>query len=435
MTRVWGNALALCGALVLIAAASAQADTRYAAPGGTGPGVSCPQAAPCSLVDALSDTWVDNGDSVLLAPGDYDRGGAPAFFIENAIDVGPAQPGTWPRILNDGDQALMVVDDATITGIRIEAANIPFSGYSVVSVQDGPLVRLERVVVSSPSAPDAQAVGVHDGGVELVDSAVFVEGANSEGVEFYSQPRDSAIVNSTVIAAGAGSAALAMTSPFPGQPAYSVEVRNTIARGVASGLETSDASAGNGEDATIDFAHSNLGVVDDTPGDDAFVNLGAGMQSQPPLLTNPPAGDFAQLPGSPTIDAGLADPLSGPFDLLGNPRTQGAAVDIGAVEYPSPPAVDAQAPVTTITKGPKRKQKTSKRRAKAKFEFASSEPGSSFACKLDKTGWKPCASPYVTKVKAKFKAKEHVLAVRATDAAGNTEPEPAEYRWKLKRKR
>src|SRR5918994_2634354 len=95
---------------------------------------------------------------------------------------------------------------------------------------------------------------------------------------------------------------------------------------------------------------------------------------------------------------------------------------------------DTESPETTITRQPKEKVKTRKKRATLSFEFISSEPGSSFECSLDGGPYEPCASPEVEKVKAKRKANLHVFGVRATDPAGNADPTPATDDFKLKRK-
>src|SRR6266511_3001289 len=87
---------------------------------------------------------------------------------------------------------------------------------------------------------------------------------------------------------------------------------------------------------------------------------------------------------------------------------------------------DTDPPETTITKGPKKK--TEKR--KAKFEFSSDEPGSTFECKLDKGGFEPCDASE----KFKLKRKRHTLEVRAVDPAGNVDPTPAERKWRIKKK-
>jgi 6-phosphogluconolactonase (cycloisomerase 2 family) len=90
-------------------------------------------------------------------------------------------------------------------------------------------------------------------------------------------------------------------------------------------------------------------------------------------------------------------------------------------------APDTDPPETTIAKGPKRKSK--KRRAK--FEFASDEPGSTFQCRLDKGDFEPCDPAETFKVKR----GRHSIEVRAVDAAGNADPTPAAQGWKVKKKR
>ncbi len=87
---------------------------------------------------------------------------------------------------------------------------------------------------------------------------------------------------------------------------------------------------------------------------------------------------------------------------------------------------DTTPPQTTIKKKPPKK--TAKRTAR--FKVHSSEPGSSFACRLDRKPWKPCRRSQRYR---HLKRGRHVFRVRATDAAGNTDRTPAKYRWKVKR--
>jgi hypothetical protein len=95
---------------------------------------------------------------------------------------------------------------------------------------------------------------------------------------------------------------------------------------------------------------------------------------------------------------------------------------------PDPTPADTTAPETTIDKGPKKKST----KTRAKFSFSSSEPGSTFECKLDKKAFAPCSSP--TKVK-KLKAKKHKFLVRAKDAAGNVDASPAVKKFKVLEKK
>jgi hypothetical protein len=94
-------------------------------------------------------------------------------------------------------------------------------------------------------------------------------------------------------------------------------------------------------------------------------------------------------------------------------------------------APDTTPPQTKIKKHPRKVVKTKHAKAKVKFTFKSSEPGSTFECKLDKKKFKSCKSPK----KLKVKVGKHRFQVRATDAAGNTDPSPATRKFKVVRKR
>jgi len=61
----------------------------------------------------------------------------------------------------------------------------------------------------------------------------------------------------------------------------------------------------------------------------------------------------------------------------------------------------------------------------------SSEPFSSFECKLDKRGFKPCGSPRAYSRKL-LRPGEHAFRVRAHDEPGNTDETPAKAKWKVR---
>jgi hypothetical protein len=84
---------------------------------------------------------------------------------------------------------------------------------------------------------------------------------------------------------------------------------------------------------------------------------------------------------------------------------------------------DTEPPETRITKGPDKK--TGKRKLKVKFE--STEPGSSFQCKLDKRAFKACDSPF----KKRVDEGRHKFSVFAIDAAGNRDATPAKLKFKV----
>ena len=62
------------------------------------------------------------------------------------------------------------------------------------------------------------------------------------------------------------------------------------------------------------------------------------------------------------------------------------------------------------------------------FTFTSTEPGGTFGCSLDDGPFVPCSSPFTT---GRLSAGRHTLAVRATDAAGNTDPTPTVYVFEI----
>jgi hypothetical protein len=93
------------------------------------------------------------------------------------------------------------------------------------------------------------------------------------------------------------------------------------------------------------------------------------------------------------------------------------------------PCPDRTAPKTTITKAPKSKVKTRKKRTKVRFAFRASE-AATFSCTLDgKT--KPCSSPF----EARVRKGKHRFRVVATDIAGNVDRTPARVEFKVKRRK
>ena len=83
---------------------------------------------------------------------------------------------------------------------------------------------------------------------------------------------------------------------------------------------------------------------------------------------------------------------------------------------------DTTPPNTTITAAPP----ASTTATAASFSFASSEPKSSFSCRLDAGKWGRCGSPRSYTALA---LGAHEFFVRATDGAGNVDSTPASYGW------
>ncbi len=83
---------------------------------------------------------------------------------------------------------------------------------------------------------------------------------------------------------------------------------------------------------------------------------------------------------------------------------------------------DTMAPDTTINNQPVNPSNSSS----ASFSFSSTETNTTFACSLDSAAYSPCTSPVNYTGLA---AGSHTFAVKATDAASNTDATPASYTW------
>ena len=103
------------------------------------------------------------------------------------------------------------------------------------------------------------------------------------------------------------------------------------------------------------------------------------------------------------------------------------AVDaVGADETPAKRTftVDTVAPNTVISAGPKKVVGDNR----PVFELRASEAGSRLQCRLDDGAWFPCASPYKSDALADG---EHRFEARAVDAAGNPDPTPAVWTFRV----
>jgi hypothetical protein len=98
-----------------------------------------------------------------------------------------------------------------------------------------------------------------------------------------------------------------------------------------------------------------------------------------------------------------------------------ATPDTATWTVSTPP--DTTAPETTISSSPANGMATS-----GAFAFGSSESGSSYECQMDGGTFSACTSP---KSYAGMAVGTHTFAVRATDAAGNTDASPDTAAWTI----
>lgn len=95
-----------------------------------------------------------------------------------------------------------------------------------------------------------------------------------------------------------------------------------------------------------------------------------------------------------------------------------------------PDAPDEVAPFTLDLAGPDQVKKGKR----AKFNFASSEAGGTFMCRVDDAAYAACTSPASVETK-KLKGKKHTFSVYAVDAAGNADPTPTNKTFSVKKKK
>lgn len=136
-----------------------------------------------------------------------------------------------------------------------------------------------------------------------------------------------------------------------------------------------------------------------------------------------------------SLDGTSATPCASPF-VPASPLADGrhvfkvTATDVAgrsnfaATEF----TIDTTGPVVRFTKHPKAVVKTKKKSVKLAFGLASSEPNSTFLCKIDNAAFKPCAPSSSWS----FKVGKHVVSAQAVDAAGN-EGSPVAFRFKVEK--
>ncbi|HYU60126.1 MAG TPA: choice-of-anchor Q domain-containing protein [Solirubrobacterales bacterium] len=414
----WGSAAAIALLALLAVAPPALAVQRFASPTGLASGLCTTPATACNLQRAVEDVTAD-GDEVIVGPGTYVESDPVA--VSNIIDVHGAAGQPRPVIVTSASSGVF----ASNLFARVADLEIQHSAASGLGLFVGGGVA-ERIVVKSTGDFSKACVPL-DGGV-IRDSVCWDTGASGAGaaLDVVGGSSTGKLRNVTAVATGASSVGVRASST--GAFSSIVDAANVVADGALADVAVSTTVAGGS--ATLALTNSNYATESQTgPGTESATDPGSGAnQTSPPSFANAVAGDFHQVAGSPTIDAGTPGASSlGALDVDGDPRLVDAAPDIGADEFvPVPPGADTDPPETTIVKGPK--SKTKKR--KAKFEFAADEPGSTFQCKLDKGDFEPCDPAETFKVKR----KKHTLEVRAIDAAGNVDPTPATDSWKVKKK-
>ncbi|MFI5026678.1 MAG: hypothetical protein ACHQCI_08020 [Solirubrobacterales bacterium] len=176
-------------------------------------------------------------------------------------------------------------------------------------------------------------------------------------------------------------------------------------------------------------------TVDTTPPDTTISGGPSGATNNPnPSFTftspDPGAGFRCSLDGAGYAPCSSPQSYSSLSDRAHTFRVE--AIDAATNPDPTPASaaftVDTAPPQTTLHSGPKRIKKGKN----ASFWFSSSEPSSTFECRLDAKRFAPCKSPQKL---IKPRKGVHTFEVRATDVLANVDATPAEWTFKVKKKK
>jgi hypothetical protein len=199
--------------------------------------------------------------------------------------------------------------------------------------------------------------------------------------------------------------------------------------GVADGSHTYTATASDTAGNTSPVSNSRTVIVDTTP-PNTSVDSGPAASTNETTATltfssSEGGSSFAcRLDGA--VFASCTSPVSYSSLAEGSHTFEVRATDAAGHADATPASrnwtVDTTPPGTTIDSGPSDPTNATG----ASFDFSSNEAGSSFRCSIDGSSFVSCSSPTVY---SSLTEGPHAFDVKATDAAGNTDPTPASYAW------
>src|SRR3954453_2697363 len=330
-----------CAATFLGATSVAASAARYASPSGSGS--TCSQTSPCAIGVAVNNA--STGDEVIVNPGDYSVGTVlnPPLnaYVHGIQGQAPPRihfaPGSYLWLSAQGTRAsYLSVDGSTTVPMQVIATS----------------ASADQVVAASTGASTAACYVFGT----LTDSVCWASGMSSDALKDTTGTSPTITLrNDTLEATAANGGGLDIDATTGGN--ITLNAVNVITRGIV--LITSSGASITG---TVD--HSNYATIG---------GIGAGTTSvqetnrqiAAPSFVNGPGGDFREVPGSPTIDAGVTSAANGPFDAQGFPRTINGTTDVGAYEF------DPFAGVVIGTT----KSKVKKRKAKVSIGCPAATPG------------------------------------------------------------
>jgi hypothetical protein len=361
------TAIALAGATAGDAtpalAASFTVNATHDAPDSTpGDGICADANGSCTLRAAVEETnALPGADEISVPAGEFPG----VVSIKDSVTITGAGASATTIRGRAPDEIGSVIAIGSCAQPASTASSVEISGVSITAglsqgggiVSCGPSTVLRAVVVHGNGGAGLDGGGVWNSGVlSIVDSTISDNWAQEGGAIFNNLNAQLSISNSTISSnqtiAGTGDvrnisghpAALTNVTLLAGgsrADGYAgifgaAQLKNTIIANAGQGANCAGAVASLGHNVSTD-ASCNLGALGDKPGVQAQLT---GLQHN-----GGPTPTHALYPNSPAIDAGDngACPAA---DQRGVARPHGAACDIGAYEYVTPPTRPPTAPPT-----------------------------------------------------------------------------------------
>jgi large repetitive protein len=289
----------------------------------------------------------------------------------------------------------------------------------------------------SPRTYGSLADGAHLFSVQATDRAGNVGPATTHAWTVDTTPPDTTITANPPPVSASTSATFSFTANELGS---SFECQLDVAAYASCVTPQSYADLGQGQHTFSVRSIDGAGNVDQTPSSVVWVVDTIAPEttigSKPPALTNSTSATFtfssdeAGTAFECKLDLGVFEPCGASQAYAGLAEGQHdltvRARDAAGNTDPTPAShtwtIDTVSPETTIGSGPPDPSGS----GLATFTFTS-EPGSTFECKVDAGTFSSCTSP------SSYSLADgtHTFHVRARDAAGNADPAPATWTWQI----